>query len=60
LPSGYYRLVVAQFVVGENQQRIDLFFEQRQAPLERSAILLADEMLSPSEELVETADIAGF
>lgn len=59
LPSGNYRLVVAQRVIGDEEESIDLFFEPLAQPLDRSCILVADEMLNPLQQLIETAGIAG-
>lgn len=59
IPPGNYRLIAAQCVVGNNEEAIDLFFETVVEPLTRSIILVADEKLSPSASLLETAEIAG-
>lgn len=59
LEPGNYRLVVAQCVIDDDCERIDLFFERSEEPLQRSIIILADEMLNPPNSLLETADIAG-
>lgn len=59
LPTGDYRLVAAQRAVGEEEESIDLFFEQVENPMERSSVLVADNGLNPPESLLETAGIAG-
>jgi len=59
MPCGDYKLTAAQAIVGEDEERIDLFFEPVSAPLNGSSILVADEMLNPPEPLIETAGIAG-
>jgi len=59
LPPGHYRLTAAQYVIGDEEEVIELYFEPRAYPLERSEILLADEALAPPTPLVETAGIAG-
>ncbi len=59
LPPGNYRLVAAQRVTGDEEEVIDLFFEPLTKPLERSAVLVADDALNPSITLLETAGIAG-
>lgn len=59
MPCGDYKLTAAQATVGEDEERIDLFFEPVSAPIKGSAILVADEMLNPPEPLIETAGIAG-
>lgn len=59
LPIGNYRLVVAQTMTGEEEEVIDLFFEQVPQPLQRSEILVRDEELNPPSPLIEIAEIAG-
>jgi len=59
LPPGHYRLVAAQYATSDDEEAIDLFFEPVAEPLERSAVLLADEDLHPPATLIETAQIAG-
>ena len=59
MPCGDYKLTAAQAIVGEDEERIDLFFEPVFAPINGSAILVADEMLKPQEALIETAGRAG-
>jgi hypothetical protein len=59
MPSGDYRLTAAQAIVGEREERIDLFFEPVSTPLGESSILVAGEMLNPPDLLIETAGIAG-
>ena len=58
LPPGSYRLVVAQRVVGDEEEVIDLFFEPLAKPLERSEIIKADDGLDPPDPLIETAETA--
>jgi Competence protein J (ComJ) len=69
LAPGNYRLVAAQRVIRDEEEAdaaivysrkaIDLFFEPLAQPLERSAILVADDALKPPTPLVETAGIVG-
>lgn len=58
LPPGNYRLVAAQRVTGDEEEVIDLFFEPLTKPLERSAVLVADEAMNPPTPLLETAGVA--
>ncbi|MCI0333621.1 MAG: competence protein ComJ [Planctomycetes bacterium] len=58
LEAGNFRLVAAQYVVDDSQQKIDLYFEPRHEPLQSSEILVADELLDPPVPLVEIAEIA--
>ena len=58
LRSGHYRIVAAQRVVDAGEEVIDLFIEEVAQPLGRSTVILADDLLSPPEHLVETAEIA--
>lgn len=59
LPCGDYKLTAAQMILSDDEERIDLFFELVAPPLERSAIVIADEILNPPAVLLETARIAG-
>jgi len=59
LPPGDYRFVAAQRVTGDEEEAIDLFFESLAKPLERSAVLIADDALNPPIPLLETAGVAG-
>lgn len=59
VPSGNYRLVAAQYIVDDEEEVIDLFLEALAEPSERSAILVADELLDPQAMLVETAEVAA-
>jgi hypothetical protein len=59
VPIGNYKLTAAQTVIGETEERIDLFFESVATPLKHSSIIVADEMLHPPEPLIETSEIAG-
>jgi hypothetical protein len=59
LMPGNYRLVAAQYVIWDEEEGIDLFFEPLPEPLDRSEILVADDALNPSYPLMETAEIAG-
>lgn len=59
LSPGNYRLTAAQFIIWDEEQGIDLFFEKLAEPLERSEVLVADEWLDPILPLCETAEIAG-
>ncbi len=56
LPVGSYRLTVAQTVVDEGHEDVELFFEQLSTPLLCSEIILADELIAPPSILSETAD----
>ena len=59
LPPGDYRLVAAQYVVSDDEEEIDIFFEPLAQPLEKSVILVADDVLQPQVPLLETAEVAG-
>lgn len=59
LRLGNYRLTVAQCLLAEDKEAVDVFFEAVECPLARSEILLADEALDPPTPLIETADVAG-
>jgi len=58
-PPGHYRLTAAQWLVEEEEQSIDLFFEPLAEPLIASEILIADAELNPPTPLIETVGIAG-
>jgi hypothetical protein len=58
LPAGNYRLVVAQQALGDEEERIDLFFEPTAVPILSSEIIVADLELKPPLVLVENANIA--
>lgn len=59
LLPGNYRLIVAQRVIGNEEECIDIFFEFLSSPLEQSSVLVADNALNPQVPLIETAEIAG-
>jgi len=59
LPMGNYWLVAAQRILGDDQEKIDLYFEQIREPAKQSRIFVADELLNPTLPLLETAGIAG-
>ncbi len=59
VPCGDYKLTAAQVVIGDEEERIELFFESVSEPLEQSSIIVADEMLNPPEPLLESSAIAG-
>lgn len=59
LSPGYYRLVAAQYVVENDEEIIDLYFESRSLPLEQSTLLVVDALLNPPKLLIEDAGIAG-
>lgn len=59
LPPGNYRHVAAQWVTGDEEEVIRLFFEPLTQPLERSAVFVADKALNPPTILLESAGIAG-
>jgi hypothetical protein len=59
VPSGDYRLVAAQYVTGDDEEAIDLFFELLPESLKKSSVLVLDEALNPPQVLIETASIAG-
>lgn len=59
LPSGNYRLVVAQAMAGEDDEVIDLFFERVSQPVPHSEVLLRDDELDPPVPLIEIATVAG-
>ena len=56
LPKGHYRLVAAQAVTDEDQEKIDLYFEKLAEPLTKSRIIVADNALNPPSPLLETAE----
>jgi hypothetical protein len=56
LPKGHYRLVAAQAVTDEDQEKIDLYFEKLAEPLTKSRIVVADDALNPPSPLLETAE----
>jgi Competence protein J (ComJ) len=56
MPSGSYRLTVAQAVVADDQECIDLYFERVTEPALQSRIIVADESLRPADPLLETAE----
>jgi hypothetical protein len=56
LPNGHYRLVVAQAVTDEDQEKIDLYFEKLAEPLPTSRVIVADEAMRPPTPLLETAE----
>jgi competence protein J (ComJ) len=58
LPGGYYRLVAAQTVTGDDREAIDLYFEKLAKPLAHSRILVADHVLDPASPLLESVEIA--
>lgn len=60
LSPGNYRLVVAQSVLSDEEEAIELFFESLAHPLERSVVLVADEALNPFVPLIETSGIPGI
>lgn len=59
LPPGNYRLVAAQYITGDEEEAIDLFFEPLTKPLKLSEVLVADDALNPTVPLIETSGIAG-
>ncbi|PTY01991.1 hypothetical protein DB346_10270 [Verrucomicrobia bacterium LW23] len=57
IQPGHYRLTAAQCVVDEEREVIDLFFERLKAPMARSEIILADDMLEGAPfPLLETCE----
>lgn len=56
VPRGSYRVIVAQRVVANDREEINISLESLTKPLARSAIIVADAQLSPPDDLVETAD----
>jgi hypothetical protein len=56
LPTGHYRLVAAQAVIDEDQEKIDLYFEKLAEPLATSRIIMADQVMRPPTPLLETAE----
>jgi hypothetical protein len=63
--QGFFCLVAAQWIIdndanaSEAQQAIDLFFEAKCGPLERSSVLVIDAELSPPTPLLETVAVEG-
>jgi hypothetical protein len=58
VPIGNYRLVAAQRVVGDEEEALNLFFEELKVPSSISEILKSDVSLRISGELLETAETA--
>ncbi|MEI8376840.1 MAG: competence protein ComJ [Planctomycetota bacterium] len=58
LPVGNYQIVAAQRVVGDDEELIDLFVDKLEEPLWSSKIIVADAMLNPAFQLVESAEVA--
>lgn len=56
VPSGYYRVYIAQKVTGEDREEVEIFLERTPIPIHKSQILVADEQLDPPSELVESAE----
>jgi hypothetical protein len=56
LPKGHYRLVAAQAVTEEDQEKMDLYFEKLTEPLATSRIIVADDVMRPPTPLLETAE----
>ncbi len=56
LPKAHYRLVAAQAVTEEDQEKIDLYFEKVAEPLAKSRIISADKAMHPPTPLLETAE----
>ena len=50
---GYYRLCVAQNIVSDEEQDIDLFFEKLADPITHSTIVVCDINLNPPAVLLE-------
>jgi hypothetical protein len=60
LNAGNYLLTAAQLIVGDDEELIDLFFASRAVTVDHSKIVVADDNLHPSSDLLETADAARF
>lgn len=58
LQPGYYRLFAAQQVLDDDEELIDLYFQQLDKPANSSEILVAGDDLDPPESLLEEAEIA--
>ncbi|MCZ7667023.1 MAG: competence protein ComJ [Chloroflexi bacterium] len=58
LPVGNYRVVCAQRVVDDETELIEIFFEKVDEPLRKSEVIIADAILDPCVELLETAEVA--
>jgi len=58
LPVGNYRLVAAQRAAAGQEEVIGLFVEKVDTALGKSAVVIADALLSPPAELIETAEVA--
>jgi hypothetical protein len=58
LPVGSYQLVAAQYIVSDEEEVIDLFFENFEKPLGKSNVVVADGQLNPPACLIETAEVA--
>lgn len=55
VPPGTYRIIVAQRIVDDDREEIDIFLEPYRESVVRSEILIADEALDPPSTLIETA-----
>ena len=56
--NGHYRLVAAQTVTADDREGIDLYFEKLTAPLAKSRIVVADDVLDPPNPLLENVEVA--
>jgi len=53
IEPGHYRLCVAQRIVAEDEEAIDLFFEKVVEPITKSAVMVCDANLKPPDVLLE-------
>jgi hypothetical protein len=56
--KGAYRLVAAQTMMGDDREVIDLYFEKLINPITKSQILVCDDALHPSSQILESAEVA--
>ncbi|WP_394840666.1 NucA/NucB deoxyribonuclease domain-containing protein [Pendulispora brunnea] len=59
LAEGHYRITVAQRLVKEEHEEIDVFIEPAAGPVEKSRILIADHGIAKRENLLEQGRVAG-
>ena len=58
IQPGPYKLYAAQWVINEENENIELFFQKLEIPATKSEIIKADEEIKPPAELLEYAESA--
>lgn len=56
--SGHYRVTIAQRCYSDTAEEIQIWLEKVDVPIQRSELLVVDDMLDPPTPLVETAKAA--